>query len=276
MQQTIRKELEYSGIGLHSGKFIHLVFRPAKIDTGVVFVRKDLPDNPRVKPCLKNVNRSSREISLKANNAEVHTVEHLLATLYALQIDNIEIWLDGDEVPIGDGSAKVFVDLLKDECVVQNKPKKICSPQKPIWVSTKDNHIVLLPSDELKITYTIDFDHPQVKTQFASFVITEEVFEKDIAPARTFGFLAEVESLYAQGLAKGGSLENAIVIGEGGILNKNLRFENELVRHKILDLIGDLTLIGTPILAHIIAIKSGHELNLKLVQKIIRGGKEKC
>lgn len=204
----------------------------------------------------------------------MRTVEHLLATLSALQIDNIEIWLDGDEIPIGDGSAKVFVDLLKDECIIQDKPKKICRPQKPIWVSTKDNHIVLLPSDELKITYTIDFDHPQVKTQFASFVITEEIFEKDIAPARTFGFLAEVESLYAQGLAKGGSLENAIVIGENGILNKNLRFKNELVRHKILDLIGDLTLIGTPILAHIIAVKSGHELNLKLVQKIIQGGKK--
>lgn len=276
MQQTIKKELEYSGIGLHTGKSIQLVFKPAKLDTGILFVRKDLSNMPKIKAHIKNVNKSLREISLKYNNTEIHTVEHLLATLSALGIDNIEIWIDGPEVPIGDGSAKIFVDLLKDECVAQEKPKRKYIPKEPIWVSLKDNHIVLLPSDELKITYTIDFAHPYVRSQFASFVVTKEVFEKEIAPARTFGFLDEVQTLYAQGLAKGGSLQNAIVIGDEGILNDNLRFENELVRHKILDLIGDFSLIGMPILGHIIAIKSGHELNLKLLQKIEERRKGGC
>ncbi|MEW6094934.1 MAG: UDP-3-O-acyl-N-acetylglucosamine deacetylase [bacterium] len=268
MQKTIKRKLEYSGIGLHTGEQIHLLFKPAILDTGIIFVREDLHDKPRIKACLKNVNKSSRELSLKDNEVEIRTIEHLLAALTGLGIDNIEVGINGNEIPVGDGSAIPFVELLKDEIISQDKPKKVFSPKKPFWVSAKDKHIVLLPSNEFKITYTIDFDHPIVKTQFASFAITKEVFERDIAPARTFGFLQEVESLYAQGLAKGGSLENAIVIGEDRILNDNLRFDNELVRHKILDLIGDFTLIGMPILGHIIAVKSGHELNLKLVQKL--------
>lgn len=268
IQQTIRKELEYSGIGLHTGEQIHLALKPAPVDTGIIFVREDLPDKPGVKACLKNANKSSRELSLKDNEVEIRTVEHLLATLTTLGIDNVEIVMDGCEVPIGDGSAMHFVELLKDKIISQYKPKKTFSPKEPFWVSLNDKHIILLPSDEFRITYTIDFNHKIVKTQFASFVITKEVFEREIAPARTFGFLEEVKTLYAQGLAKGGSLENAIVIGEDRILNDNLRFDNELVRHKILDLIGDFTLIGMPISGHIIAIKSGHELNLKLLQKL--------
>ncbi len=268
IQQTIKKELKYSGIGLHTGEQIHLVLKPAPVDTGISFVRENLPDKPRIEVCLKNVNKRSRELSLKDNRSEIHTVEHLLATLAGLGIDNIEIVINGNEVPIGDGSAIHFVELLKDEIISQDKPKKVFSPKEPFWVSLKDKHIVLLPSDEFRITYTIDFDHRIVKTQFASFVITKETFIKEIAPARTFGFLKEVEALYAQGLAKGGSLENAIVIGEDRILNDNLRFDNELVRHKILDLIGDFSLIGMSILGHIIAVKSGHELNLKLLQKL--------
>lgn len=275
IQQTIKKELEYSGMGLHTGEQIHLVLKPAPVDTGISFVREDLLDKPRIKVCLKNVNKISRELSLKDNEVEVRTVEHLLATLTALGIDNVEIVMDNCEVPIGDGSAMHFVELLKDEIISQDKPKKVFSPKTPFWVSLKDKHIVLLPSDEFRITYTIDFDHKIVKTQFASFVITKEVFEKEIAPARTFGFLEEVEALYAQGLAKGGSIENAIVIGEDRILNDNLRFDNELIRHKILDLIGDFTLMGMPILGHIIVVKSGHELNIKLLQKLChREGKE--
>lgn len=268
MQQTIRRELEYSGIGLHTGEQIHLVFKPSTVDMGIIFVRKDLPDNPRIKACLKNLNKSSRQLSLKDNEVEIRTIEHLLATLTCLGIDNIEIVMNGSEVPVGDGSAIHFVQLLKDEIISQDKPKKVFKPKEPLWVSLKDKHIVFLPSDEFRITYTIHFDHPIVKSQFASFVITKEVFEKEIAKARTFGFMQEVETLYAQGLAKGGSLENTIVIGEDRILNDNLRFDNELVRHKILDLIGDFTLLGMPILGHIIAVKSGHELNLKLVQKL--------
>jgi len=275
MQQTIRKELEYSGVGLHTGEQIELVFRPSAIDTGIVLVRGDLPHNPIIKACLKNANRTFREISLKDNNVEIHTVEHLLAALTGLGIDNMEIVVNGNEIPIGDGSARHFVELLKDEIISQDKPKKIFRSNEPLWTSLKDKHIVLLPSDELRITYTIDFDHPVVRSQFASFVITKEVFEKEIAPARTFGFLQEVETLYAQGMARGGSLENAIVIGEDSILNGNLRFDNELVRHKILDLIGDFSLIGMPMLGHIIAVKSGHELNLKLVQKIVERREKK-
>ncbi|MFH1562629.1 MAG: UDP-3-O-acyl-N-acetylglucosamine deacetylase [Nitrospirota bacterium] len=268
VQQTIKKELEYSGIGLHTGEPIHLVFKPAAVGTGVVFIRRDLPGKPMVKACPENVNNTLRELSLGKNGAEVRTIEHLLAALSGLGIDNIEISVNGGELPIGDGSALPFVELLKDEIITQDKPKKVFSPKDPCWVSLEDKHIIILPSDELRITYTIDFDHPVVKAQFASFVITQEVFVKEIATARTFGFLSEVEILHAQGLAKGGSLENAIVIAEDRILNDNLRFENELVRHKILDLIGDFSLLGMPISGHIIAIKSGHDLNLKLVQKL--------
>ncbi|MEW6617976.1 MAG: UDP-3-O-acyl-N-acetylglucosamine deacetylase [bacterium] len=268
-QQTIKNELEYSGIGLHTGENIQLIFKPSIVDNGIVFVRKDLPGNPRIKTCLKNVNKTSRELSLKENEAEVHTVEHLLSALMGLGIDNIEIVINGDEVPVGDGSAMPFVELLKDEIISQDKPKKIFCPNQPCWISMKDKHIVLLPTGELRITYTICFDHPLIKAQFADFVITKEVFIKEIAPARTFGFLQEVETLYAQGLAKGGSLDNAIIIGEDRILNDNLRFDNEPVRHKILDLIGDFSVIGQPISGHIIAVKSGHELNLKLIRDIV-------
>lgn len=275
MQQTIRKELTYSGIGLHTGEQIDLAFKPAAIDTGIVLVRKDLSHNPIIKVCLKNAHRTLRELSLKDNGVEIHTVEHLLATLSGLGIDNIEIVVNGNEIPIGDGSAINFVELLKDEIISQDKIKKVFRTDEPLWVSLNEKQIVLLPSDELRITYTIDFNHLLVRSQFASFVMTKEVFEKEIAPARTFGFLQEVKTLYDQGLAKGGSLKNAIVIGEDRILNDYLRFDNELVRHKILDLIGDFSLIGMPILGHIIAIKSGHELNLKLVQKI-KERREKC
>jgi len=276
IQQTIRKEVAYSGIGLHTGEQIDLIFKPSAIDRGIVLVRGDLPDNPIIKVGVKNANRTSREISLKDNDVEIRTVEHLLAALTGLGIDNIEIVVNGNEIPIGDGSAKHFVELLKDEIISQNKPKGVFSPDEPLWSSLNDKHIVLLPADEFRITYTIDFNHPVMKTQFASFVITKEVFEREIAPARTFGFLQELESLYAQGLVKGGSLENAIVIGEDRILNDNLRFDNELVRHKILDLIGDFSLIGMPILGHIIAVKSGHELNLKLAEKIEERRKREC
>ncbi|MDI6736349.1 MAG: UDP-3-O-acyl-N-acetylglucosamine deacetylase [bacterium] len=270
MQQTIKKELEYSGIGLHTGEQIHLVFKPATAGTGIVFVRQDLSGKPMIKACPENVNNTWRELSLKKNGVEIHTVEHLLAALSGLGIDNIEIAVNGDEIPIGDGSALPFVELLKDEIISRNTSKKVFRPKEPLWAgsSTEDKQVILLPSDEWRITYTIDFEHPVVKTQLATFVITQEVFVKEIAPARTFGFLKEVESLHARGLAKGGSLENAIVIGEDKILNDSLRFENELVRHKILDLIGDFSLIGMPILGHVIAIKSGHDLNLKLVQKM--------
>lgn len=270
-QTTIRKELEYSGIGLHTGEQIHLVLKPTAVGTGVVFVRQDLPGKPVIEACPENVNNTLREISLKKNGVEgieVRTVEHLLAALSGLRIDNIEIAVNGDEIPIGDGSALPFVELLKDEIVSQNTTKKVFKPKEPLWVSMEDKQVILLPGNEWKITYIIDFNHPVVKTQFATFVVTQEVFVKEIAPARTFGFLKEVESLHARGLAKGGSLENAIVIAEDRILNENLRFENELVRHKILDLIGDFSLLGMPILGHIIAIKSGHDLNLKLVQKM--------
>lgn len=268
-QKTIRKELEYSGIGLHTGEQTHLVFKPAPVDTGITFVREDLPNKPRVKACLKNVNRTLREVSLKEDEIEIRTVEHLLSALAGLGIENIEIGISGCEVPIGDGSAIEFVNLLKNEVISQNKPKKIFISKIPLWVSREDKHIIILPSNEFRITYAIDFQHSIIKKQVASFVITEKIFEKEIAPARTFGFLHEIESLYAQGLAKGGSLQNAIIIGEDKILNDNLRFEDEFVRHKILDLIGDLSLLGMSILGHIIAIKSGHDLNLKLLYELL-------
>ncbi len=273
MQQTIKNSIDYTGTGLHTANRVQLRFCPGLPNSGVVFSRTDMPNSPCIPARVEYVDNTHRGVSLKNDLCEVKTVEHVLAAINGLRIDNLIIEVSAPELPVGDGSAQIFVELLKKaEIVCQDGcesrlPIKILSP---VWTSTKHGqkgHIVVLPSEVYQISFVLDLENSFVGSQFASFSISPEIFEQEIAPARTFGFFSEVEQLKKQGLAMGGSLENAVVIGENDFLN-DLRFKDELVRHKILDLIGDLSLIGRPILGHVLAIKSGHDLNLNLARKI--------
>lgn len=269
-QRTIKKEVSYSGIGLHTGKRVKITFKPAPVDSGVRFVRVDLEEKPQIAAEVSKVIKASRETSIGEGEVKVQSIEHILAALAGLGIDNLEIEIDSDELPAADGSTLPFVQVLKEAGIVeQEKEKKYLELKEPVSYVKEDVYLVALPDEELKISYTIDFDHPVLKTQFASFVINEDTFVKEIAPARTFGFESEVRELREKGLIKGGSLDNAVIIGDKGILNKEpLRFPDEFVRHKILDLLGDLYLIGSSLKAHIIALKSGHGANVELVKKI--------
>ncbi|MBU4128770.1 bifunctional UDP-3-O-[3-hydroxymyristoyl] N-acetylglucosamine deacetylase/3-hydroxyacyl-ACP dehydratase, partial [bacterium] len=266
-----------SGIGLHTGKEVKIIFKPAGVDSGVRFVRVDLEEKPRIAAEVSKVIKASRETSIGEGGVKVQSIEHILAALAGLRIDNLEIEIDSDELPAADGSTLPFVQVLKEAGVVeQEKERKYLKLKEAVSYAKENVYLIALPNKELKVSYTIDFDHPVLRTQFASFVINEDTFTKEIAPARTFGFESEVRESREKGLIKGGSLENAVVIGEKGILNKEpLRFSDEFVRHKILDLLGDLYLIGAPIKAHIIALKSGHEANVRLVKKIHNLKKER-
>lgn len=267
MQTTIKEEINYEGPGLHSGQPVKLQFRPAAANTGIVFTRVD--KGVSIAARIENVVGSEREIILEKDGVRVHTGEHILAALAGLGIDNINVLLDRDEPPVGDGSALPFAQLLLRVGILPLAvPKRRVLPDRSLWVQDEDKSISILPQEGFRITYTIDFNHPVVGSQSASFLLSPEVFLKEIAPARTFGFLSEINPLREKGLFRGGNLENAVVLDNERILNDNLRFENELVRHKILDLIGDLSLVGGAIQGHIMAIKSGHALNIKFAERL--------
>ena len=270
LQRTIKKVVSYKGTGLHLGREVTLTLESAPPGSGIVFVREDLPGSPQIKASVNKVVSNVRGTSLGEGKTRVRTVEHILAALAGLRIDNINIKMNEEEVPAGDGSALPFVKLIQEAGIVeQATARRFLIIKKPLWIEEEDRRLVVLPHDGLRITYTVDFPHSPLKSQFAEFDINEEVFTKEIAPSRTFGFMEEVEELKEQGLVQGGSLQNAVVIGEEGIINKEgLRFPNEPVRHKILDLIGDLYLLGRPIQAHIMAVKSGHLFHVKLIQQL--------
>ena len=268
-QKTIRSPISCSGIGLHSGKKAHLTLKPAAVDSGIIFRRIDLPMRPTVAAKLSNVTHANYATSLCESEVTVQTVEHLLAALAGLGVDNLIIELDGNEVPIMDGSAAPFIYLLHEAGLkVQSRPRTFIKIEKTIQVSDGDKYIKISPYNELKIDYQIDFNHPFLQNQRYCFEWSEEGFAKKIARARTFGFLREIELLRKSGLAKGGSLDNAIVIGDYSILNGKLRFEEELVCHKIMDCIGDFYLLGKPIIGHIEAYKAGHLLHSALGRRI--------
>ncbi|MBU0599208.1 UDP-3-O-acyl-N-acetylglucosamine deacetylase [bacterium] len=275
-QKTIKSSVEYQGIGLHSGQKVLLRLIPAPSNTGIIFKRIEKESCKLIRATISNVVKSDREVILRENNTEIRTVEHLLAALAGCNVTNIYIELNNGEIPIGDGSSKIYIDLIKEAKVVeQGEKEEVIKIDHPLYAVEDDSQIIVLPNDELKISYLVKFNHQVVDLQYASFKINEEIFIKEIAPARTFGFLSEVESLRKKGLIKGGSLENAVVISEDKILNDHLRFEDELVRHKILDLMGDISLVGCPVVGHFIALKSGHSLNIKLAKKIVDSYKNK-
>lgn len=296
-QRTIEKPASYNGVGLHTGKRVTITFRPAPINTGIQFVRLDLPNRPSIQADIDHVTDVSRGTTLGDGQARVCTVEHVLSALAGMQIDNLLVELDSEEAPVGDGSALPFVDaLLKAGLQEQDSPKDYLTIEETISYSDKERgvDIVVLPSDEFRITFMIDYKNPALGTQYTSMYSLEEEFVSEYASARTFGFLSEVEALREQGLIRGGSLDNAIVIvdkevdqkelayfrelfgikepvfiGENGTINNaKLRYENEFVRHKTLDLIGDLFLLGVPLQAHVLAARSGHAANVELVKEI--------
>jgi UDP-3-O-[3-hydroxymyristoyl] N-acetylglucosamine deacetylase len=256
------------GIGLHSGKKVGLSLRPAPADTGVRFRRTDL-DNLEIQATVANLAGIQYATGLSTSGASVDTVEHLMAALISLGIDNVIVELDHPEVPIMDGSGAPFVYLIHEAGVKRlTAPRRYLKVVRPIALSRGDKRIALYPSDHFKITYSISFDHPLLRHQSRTMQMTEASFCEEIAPARTFGFLKEVELLRQNGLALGGSLDNAIVLGETSVLNA-LRFEDEFVRHKILDVIGDLALVGHPIIGHLVAHRGGHALHTAFAARIL-------
>jgi UDP-3-O-[3-hydroxymyristoyl] N-acetylglucosamine deacetylase len=270
-QRTIKKTIGCEGIGLHSGKPVKMLLKPAPIDTGVVFVRTDL-GGCEIAAVAANTAATSYATTLSQNGTSVQTVEHLLAAFAGLNIDNVFIEINADEVPIMDGSAAPFVRLVADAGIhTQEKLQAVIKIIKPIFVREGNKQIAIWPAEAPSISYFIDFNHPMLKEQSLQYLPSEESFLREVADARTFGFLSDVKTLQANGLAKGASLDNAVALGEDSVLNKEgLRYKDEFVRHKILDLIGDFSLVGMPIIGHIVAHKSGHALNALMVNKLLQ------
>lgn len=269
-QKTIKREVKVSGVGLHTGERANLCFRPAPADRGVRFRRIDLNGSPEIPAEIGQVMEAPRRTSLGKDRVRIHTVEHVLAAIAGLGIDNLLVEVDASEVPEIDGSSLPFVSLLQEAGIEgQGVPRRPICLRDPVWVSEEGTHLAALPCDRgLHISFTIDYNHPGLQTQYESLEMNEEIFSKEIACARTFCLENEVEMLRGQGLGKGANFENTVVVGKKGGVKGKLRHQNEFVRHKILDLIGDLSLLGSPLQAHIVATRSGHSLNIKLVNEI--------
>lgn len=281
-QKTIRQTIFGAGKGLFTGKYASFKISPAPINSGIVFQRSDLPGKPQIPAQLAFVKPSPRCTCLASDSASIQMVEHLLSALYAMQIDNARIELDGPEIPADDGSSKWFVDLIEEsgiEC--QNAERDWIKITEPIFWSEGEVHIVALPAKEFQISYTLHYPQsPLIKSQYYSLPLTPQRFKEEIAPSRTFSLYEEILPFIEKGIIKGGGLENALVIRDNQILNPaGARFPDEMVRHKILDLIGDLSLIGAPLLAHVIAIRSGHSSNVafgKLLSNLFFAKLECC
>lgn len=268
-RRTLASERVIEGTGLHSGRTVRMRLVPAQAESGIVFVRAD-ERGARIPARLEYAGPSFYATVLEKDGVSVSTIEHLMAALYALQVDDLDVEIDGPEVPILDGSSKPFVDALLEAGFREHDvPRSYIHVVKPISVSHEEKSVSVHPCAEYRITYAIDFDHPALGYQelTASLWRAEQFVEK-LAPARTFTFEREIQALRARGLAQGGSLDNAVVVGDAGILNPSLRFTDEFVRHKMLDLTGDLSLLGHPLLGHVVAYRAGHDLHARLARKI--------
>ncbi len=280
-QRTIKNSFSIEGIGLHTGEKVSLTVKPAQEDTGIIFIRKDMSADCRIKADIDNlldVQKYPRRSSIASGSVQVHTIEHLMSAIYGLGLDNLIVEITGPECPGLDGSSGVFVkSFIESGVVEQNAEKKFFKLKEPIYISENSSHIVALPSDTFKISYTLDYPDSVIKSQYASFQIDPDTYAKEIAPARTFCLEEEVEKLKEYGLGKGSDYNNTVVIGANGVIKNKFRFPNEPVRHKICDLIGDLALLGMAIKAHVIGIRSGHILNTRLVRSLKNLiGKEKA
>jgi UDP-3-O-[3-hydroxymyristoyl] N-acetylglucosamine deacetylase/3-hydroxyacyl-[acyl-carrier-protein] dehydratase len=269
-QQTISQEAQVEGVGLHTGSTTRVRFLPAEPNKGIRFRRSDLENQPEIPARLDHIASTDRGTVLAAGEARVHTVEHMLAAVAALEIDNLLIELNGPEIPIGDGSFKPFYDALCRSGVTQQaEPAQVLVLKDPVRTSADGGaSYVAVPAKKLRISGTIEFDHPMIQRQFGSFDVEPSQFGRELAPARTFGFMREAEELFARGLAKGVTLDNAIILNEEGIERGELRFVDEFVRHKIGDIIGDLALLGRRVQAHVIADRPSHAGNLALARDL--------
>jgi len=272
LQKTVKSNITCNSVGLHSGRKIKMVIKPAGVDKGIVFTRRDIAAAENsIQALVGNVSDTTLATTIGTNGNTIGTVEHLLSALRGLGIDNALIELDGPEIPVMDGSALPFVNMIKETGIVeQDVGKRYLKVIKEVSVSEGDGWAKLEPGSTSKITCDVYFDHPSIGHQSYSLDLSEITYENDICFARTFGFLKDVEYMQAKGLALGGSLKNAIVLTEEKIINKEgLRHPHEFVKHKILDAIGDLFLIGMPIIGHFSAHKSGHRLHLLLLKELI-------
>lgn len=270
-QRTLQKAVEISGIGLHSGKRVELKIHPARANEGIVFVRKDLPGAPRIAAHVENVTSTTLATTIGEGEVQVSTVEHLMSAFYGMGVDNAICEVSADEVPILDGSSLPFVKAIKEVGTrKQRSLRRYIVATREISIEDGDKKATLRPASELSIEYSIDFSHPLIGKQEFCFS-SESSFSKELAPCRTFGFLHDVERLQAMGLALGGSLDNAVVLDKSVVLNPDgLRFKNEFVRHKVLDAIGDLALVGHRLLGAVTLHKAGHELQTSLIKQLLQ------
>lgn len=269
-QRTLQSKVSCTGVGLHSGAKITLALGPAAPGTGIVFVRTDLAHPVEIPARHDFVTDTTLATTIGKGDVKVATIEHLMAALAGMGIDNCRVEVDGPEVPIMDGSAAPFVYLIQSAGIeIQKAFKRFLVIKEPVSVVEDGKEATFLPAPQFSVSFTIDFDHPLIDKQQFRMDFSDSFFHREICRARTFGFYREVEMLKKMGLARGGSLENAVVVDDFSILNPDgLRFPDEFVRHKILDSIGDVSLIGMPVIGHLVAHKSGHMLNHKLVTRV--------
>ena len=271
-QKTIKAPVAISGIGLHSGCKVNVTLKPAEANTGINFIRVDLPDQPVIKADPSNIHADSGRLrctSIGHGDVVINTVEHLMSALCGLQINNVIVEIDANELPGLDGSSLDFLKALKKVGIVEQKAGlEYFEVKEPIGVAHNESSIMIFPDKEFRISYSLNYNHPFLKAQFYSTVVDENTFENEIAPCRTFCLESESNELMAKGLGKGANYTNTLVVGADGVKENKTRFVDEFVRHKVLDLIGDLYLFGIPIRGHIFAVKSGHVLNFELLKKI--------
>ena len=271
-QRTIAKEVRLKGTGLHTASKVNITFKPAAVDSGITFVRGDLSENVVIKASVDYLLSSDnfpRRTCIGKDGIEIHTIEHLMAALAGLSIDNLCIHIDNDEIPGLDGSSADFSKILMDAGIVeQEKERRLLLIKEPVCVEEDGASIIALPSKEFRISYTLNYNHPVLRAQFLQISINPEIFKKELSSARTFCLEEEAEELQRQGLGRGANYDNTLVVGKTGVVKNKLRYEDEFVRHKITDLLGDLYLLGQPVRGHIVALRSGHSLNLKLVRKL--------
>jgi UDP-3-O-[3-hydroxymyristoyl] N-acetylglucosamine deacetylase len=269
-RQTLASDCEIRGVGVHSGAEVHARMIPAEPGSGVVFVRADA-GGVEIPATLEHVGPSYYATVLERDGVQVSTIEHLMAALYALQVDDIRVELDGPEVPILDGSSRPFVAAVLAAGLRElSVPRQYITVVRPIVVSKDEKRISVYPCREYRVTYAIDFEHPLLDYQeLTASLWSRDSFVEKVAPARTFTFEHEVDALREAGLARGGSLDNAVVVAQNRILNPDLRFPDEFVRHKMLDLTGDLSLIGYPLRGHIVAYRAGHDMHSRLARRIL-------
>ncbi|MEO1339604.1 MAG: UDP-3-O-acyl-N-acetylglucosamine deacetylase [Cyanobacteria bacterium J06635_13] len=272
MVTTLKQTFERSGVGLHLGQIANVRVMPAQPGAGRYFVRVDVPGNPQIPAQIATVGQTTLSTELKTDKAQVRTVEHLLASLVASGVDDARIEIDGSELPLLDGSAQDWCQAIAKAGIKTNPAHPIAAPitpNTPIWIREGDSFVAALPAERTRFTYGIDFPYQAIGNQWQSWSPESADFATEIAPARTFGLAEQIEQLQQAGLIKGGSLENALVCSHQGWVNPPLRFTNEPARHKLLDLVGDMSLLGQLPTAHLIAYKASHKLHIQLAKKLI-------